>query len=88
MAVRSGRVSGVLYVLWLLLAAKPAEAAVAARQTTATAKRRYRKETRTARHRTSDSVATRLSFPKLYDLAGMSRYGLRLGKLDDDGSPL
>ena len=27
-------------------------------------------------------------FPKLYDLAGMSRYGLRLGQLDDDGSPL
>ena len=69
MAVRRGRVSGVLYVLWLL-AANPAEAAVAARHRTA-----HRERDKTPRdphgaHRTSDPIATRLSFRKLYDVAG------------------
>jgi len=48
MAVRRGRVSGVLYVLWLL-AAKPAEAAVAAIHKTAAANGTRRQETLTAR---------------------------------------
>jgi hypothetical protein len=39
-AVRRGAVPDVVYVLWLLLAAKLAEAAVAVRKRTATAKRR------------------------------------------------
>src|SRR6188472_4397049 len=49
MAVRRGRVSCVLYVLWLLLAANPAEAAIAARHRAAPANGTRRQETLTAR---------------------------------------
>ncbi len=48
MAVRRGRVSGVLYVLWPL-AAKPAEAAVTARHRAAPTNGTRRQETLTAR---------------------------------------
>ena len=69
MAVRRGRVSGVLYVLWLLLAAKPAEAAVAARHRTAPANGTRRQETLTARTVQVIPSRPRLSFRKLYDVA-------------------
>src|SRR5215475_1317498 len=46
-AVRSGRVAGVVYVRGLLLAAKPVDAAVAARQRIAAANRMRREETLT-----------------------------------------
>src|SRR5262245_35005562 len=73
---RSGRVSGVVDALWVVLAAELADAvAVRPRHRSAPAKGSKRQETLTRDTVQANPARTRLSFPKLYDLPWEARRG-------------